>query len=108
MKFVISLVALLSLVSNIFTFTNKSFIALAQTVSEPTQSNDYTESQKKLIEYGLKPQETPAQPQETPAQPQETTEQTDTISQVQQNLKDLGYYQSIVDGIVGPRTIQAI
>src|SRR5687768_11450709 len=101
MKFFMNLAVILSLVLNIFIFTNISSSVLAQTVSEPTQSNDYTESQKKLIEYGLKPQE-------TTGQPQETTEQTDTIRQIQQNLKDLGYYQSIVDGIVGPRTIQAI
>ena len=101
MKFVMSLVVILFLVLNTFIFTNITSVALAQTESESTKSKDYTESQKKLIEYGL-------QPQETIVQPQETTEYTDTIRQVQQNLKDLGYYQSIVDGIVGPRTIQAI
>jgi polar amino acid transport system substrate-binding protein len=101
MKFSMILVVILSLVLNTFIFTNLSSIALAQTESESTKSKDYTESQKKLIEYGL-------QPQETAVQPQETTEYTDTIRQIQRILKDLGYYQSIVDGIVGPRTRQAI
>ena len=101
MKFVMSLVAVFSLILSTFIFTNLSSIARAQTESESTKSKDYTESQKKLIEYGLKPQE-------TTVQPQETTAYTDTIHQIQQNLKDLGYYQSVVDGIVGPRTIQAI
>jgi peptidoglycan hydrolase-like protein with peptidoglycan-binding domain len=108
MKVVMNLVIVLCLVLNTFIYTNKSSITLAQTESESTKSRDYTESQKKLIEYGLQPQETTVQPQETTVQPQETTEDTDTIRQIQQNLKDLGYYQSIVDGIVGPRTRQAI
>jgi polar amino acid transport system substrate-binding protein len=108
MKFIMSLVVVLPLVLNTFMFTDISLIALAQTESESAKSKDYTESQKKLIEYGLQPQESTVQPQESTVQPQESIEPTDTIRQIQKNLKDLGYYQSIVDGIVGPRTRQAI
>jgi peptidoglycan hydrolase-like protein with peptidoglycan-binding domain len=94
MKFSISLVAILSIAFNTLVFTATSSVTLAQSGSESTESKDYTESQKKLIEYGLRPQE--------------TIDYTDTIRKTQQKLKDLGYYQYAVDGIVGPRTIQAI
>ncbi|MDH3599802.1 MAG: DUF1566 domain-containing protein [Candidatus Tectomicrobia bacterium] len=94
MKLIMRLAIVLSLVFNTFVFTTASSIALAQTESKLIKVKDYTETQKKLIEYGL--------------QPQEETEYANVIRQIQQNLKDLGYYQYVVDGIVGPRTRQGI
>jgi polar amino acid transport system substrate-binding protein len=94
MKFIMRLIIMSWIALNAFVLIAESPVALAQTESEPTQGRDYTESQKKLIEYGF--------------QPQGTIEYTDMIRQVQQTLKDLGYYQYLVDGIAGPRTRQAI
>lgn len=83
-------------VFSIFLFLQVGFIASSAQENTPQKEKNYSETQKKLIDLGVVPKEKVEEPYK------------EKIKKYQTQLRALGYYTIAIDGIVGPKTRQAI